>query len=129
MGFNRTILNDNFLSTEISKFGIYTIMYDEFNNTLNYPDEYILIQNYPNPFNPNTKIDFFIPKKNNININIYSIKGDKVKNLFTGDIKTGYHSINWDGKNDNGNELPSGVYFLKLNYDNKFISRKLIKIK
>ena len=127
--FNRTILDNNFLSTEISKFGIYTIMYDELNNTLNYPHEYMLIQNHPNPFNPNTKINFFIPKKNNININIYNIKGDKIKNLFNGDIEIGYHSINWDGKNDNGNELPSGVYFLKLNYDNKFITSKLVKMK
>ena len=127
--FNRTILDNNFLSTEISKFGIYTIMYDDLNNTLNYPHEYMLIQNHPNPFNPNTKINFFIPKKNNININIYNIKGDKIKNLFNGDIEIGYHSINWDGKNDNGNELPSGVYFLKLNYDNKFITSKLVKMK
>ena len=127
--FNHTILDNNFLSTEISKFGIYTIMYDEFNNTLNYPNEYMLIQNYPNPFNPNTKINFFIPEKNNIDINIYNIRGDKIKNLFNGDIETGYHSINWDGKNDNGNKLPSGVYFLKLNYDNKFITSKLVKMK
>ena len=89
----------------------------------------MLIQNYPNPFNPNTKINFFIPEKNNIVINIYNIKGDKIKNLFNGDIETGYHSINWDGKNDNGNKLPSGVYFLKLNYDNKFITSKLVKMK
>ena len=69
----------------------------------------ILAQNYPNPFNPMTNISFQISKLSDIEINIYNIKGQLIKNLFKGKKSSGYHTISW-----NAAGLPCGTYFIKL---------------
>ncbi len=78
-----------------------------------------LLGNYPNPFNPRTTIYFSITKNAKINLSIYNAKGQKVKSLITNEYKKGMHSIVWEGKNDFGKPVSSGIYFYVLNIDNE----------
>ncbi len=60
------------------------------------PADFVLEQNYPNPFNPNTTINFAIPKETQVNLSIYSILGEKVKELKNEVMKPGYYEVNFD---------------------------------
>ena len=85
-----------------------------------------LHSNYPNPFNPATTISFSLPKEEDIELTIYNIKGQKVKTLYSGIAEEGKHSIMWEGKDSNGKEVSSGLYFYKLETGKKEISRKML---
>ena len=125
-----TFIENGYLKTMIDKFGVYGIFFDENHNTNEKLPEYLILNpNYPNPFNPNTTINFFIPNDNLIDISIYNIKGEKVRTLSSGYINSGYHNIVWDGKSDFKSELPSGLYFINLQYNNNIETRKVVKIK
>jgi len=78
------------------------------------PKTYSLSQNYPNPFNPITEIRFSLPQPENVSLEIYNIKGQKVITLLEKEMQAGTHTINWDGKNYNGEEVASGVYFYRI---------------
>ena len=73
-----------------------------------------LFQNYPNPFNPYTTIKYIVPQSSFINLRVYDINGREIKNIYTGDQSTGEYELIWDGKDLNGNDVASGVYFIKL---------------
>lgn len=70
--------------------------------------------NYPNPFNPSTSIAFSLENNELVTIQIYNAKGQKVKTLLNENKNAGNHSITWNGSDDNGNTLSSGIYFIKL---------------
>ncbi len=95
----------------------------------------ILNQNYPNPFRPNsgrgtqTKISFNISGNSNVNLAVYNIKGEKIKTLVDKYLKKGKHTFNWNGKNEQGKEVSSGVYFYKLADDKSVKIRKMLIIK
>ncbi|MCD6176904.1 MAG: T9SS type A sorting domain-containing protein, partial [Candidatus Cloacimonetes bacterium] len=76
-----------------------------------------LIGNYPNPFNPTTNIKFSLKADSKVSLNIYNIRGQKVKILINENMQVGYHSIVWNGQDDSGKSLPSGVYFNYFNAD------------
>lgn len=88
-----------------------------------------LLQNYPNPFNPTTKIKFSIPKRTAVAVNIFDVKGSLVKKLFYGELESGIHEIVWDGKNNFGYKVASGVYFYQIKADgfNQVKKMQLIK--
>jgi len=89
-----------------------------------------LKQNYPNPFNPETRIDFALQKSSDkLELAIYNLKGQKVKNLYSGKTDKGSYSVIWDGKDDNNIDVATGVYFYKLTTDTKTISRKMVLLK
>jgi hypothetical protein len=77
--------------------------------------------NHPNPFNPSTEISFTLTTENveSVKIEIYNIKGQKVKQLFRGQLPTGKHSFVWNGKDENDKVVSSGVYLYELNINNK----------
>ena len=75
------------------------------------PAEFELHQNYPNPFNPGTRIQYTLKKRGHVTLHIYNIIGEKVKTLLDQDQPAGFHQINWDGKNDRGKSVSSGLYF------------------
>ena len=78
-----------------------------------------MLQSYPNPFNPETTISFSIPKTSKIELTVYNIKGQKIR-ILKNEIKSaGKHSVVWSGKDTNGNQVSSGVYFYKLNINGK----------
>jgi hypothetical protein len=88
------------------------------------PQELVLLQNYPNPFlseaksrfagNPETEIRFALPKASHVVLAIYDITGREIRKLAEAQFQAGYHGIRWDGKDKNGNPVPSGVYLYRL---------------
>ncbi len=91
--------------------------------------ETISISNYPNPFNPSTKIFFTTEHTENAEITIYNLKGQKVKTLIDEKLPAGNHQVVWDGKNENGKPVSSGIYFYKLKADKFEETRKMILMK
>lgn len=86
------------------------------NESLELTYDYVLKPSFPNPFNPSTTIQVELPTKNEfhkVSLEIFNIKGELVKNLFSGTLFSGKHNFVWNGKNNNGSELSSGIYFLK----------------
>ena len=88
-----------------------------------------LNQNYPNPFNPNTEISFNIMNDENVVLSIYNVKGQQVKTLVTDDLKAGNHKYLWNGQNDSGENVSSGMYFYKLDTSKKSITKKMLLMK
>ena len=88
-----------------------------------------LLRNYPNPFNPTTTIAFELEKSGKSSVNIYNMKGQKVKTLLNEELLEGKHFRLWDGKNDNGKRVASGMYFYKVALDGKQLTRKMILMK
>lgn len=78
------------------------------------PVSFNLMQNYPNPFNPSTTIEYSIPQASNVKITIYNILGDVVKVLFNSFREAGSYKAVWNGIDDNGKRVSSGVYFYEL---------------
>jgi len=88
------------------------------------PTEYNLSQNYPNPFNPTTQINFDLPKQSPVTLEIYDMLGQKVRTLLSGDMMDpGYYHVTWNGTNQYGNSVASGVYYCRIVAD-KFTSLK-----
>ena len=93
------------------------------------PNTTILNQNYPNPFNPTTTISFTIQKPGLIDLTVINLKGQKIRSLKNKILSAGKHYAVWDGKDDQGNEISSGVYFFKLNGDDVKLTRKCLLLK
>jgi predicted outer membrane repeat protein len=91
--------------------------------------EIFLHQNYPNPFNPTTTINYSLKENSKVSLNIYNIKGQKVKTLVNELLLSGKHSIIWNGRDSNGNRVGSGIYFYKLKTDNFEKTRKMILLR
>ncbi len=89
----------------------------------------VLKQNYPNPFNPSTTISFILPNDGQVELNIYNVKGQKVRSFGKEHMIQGLHSVVWNGKNDNSQAVSSGVYFCKLTSGNKTQIKKMIMMK
>jgi hypothetical protein len=77
------------------------------------------LKNYPNPFNPSTTISFSLKEESHVLLEVYNVKGQQVKQLINKYYSFGSHSINWDGDNDSGNLVSSGIYYLNLSINNK----------
>ena len=105
----------------------------------NIPEEplHINITNYPNPFNPTTTISFSVTQNamsgsdgsSFVNLEIYNLKGQKVKTLIQGEISEGLQQVIWDGKDENDNPLSSGIYLYRLKTGKQEISRKMLLLK
>lgn len=78
------------------------------------PTEYKLSQNYPNPFNPETTIEYALPKTAFVTLKIYDMLGQEVRTLVNEFQQTGVKSVNWDGKNDDRQLVPSGIYIYQI---------------
>lgn len=92
-----------------------TTAIDEFNGL---PTEYKLNQNYPNPFNPSTTVKYELPKDSKVSLVIYNLKGQKVTTLANDFQTAGYHQTIWNGTNEMGQKVSSGVYFLRMQTEN-----------
>ncbi len=75
---------------------------------------FTLMQNYPNPFNPRTKIGYYLFEESGVELSIYNALGQKVKTLISQHQTPGGKEVFWDGKDDKGNEVSSGIYFYRL---------------
>ena len=88
------------------------------------PTEWNLYQNYPNPFNMTTRFEYSIPKAGDVKIVIYNIKGEVVRNLLEIYLEPGHHFIEWDGCDNNGILVGTGIYFYQLKVKGKFSNTK-----
>jgi len=78
-----------------------------------------LEQNYPNPFNPTTTISYNISKDSNVKLTVYDIMGKEVRSLVNTNKNVGKYNVVWNGKNNSGVNVPTGIYFYKLQSNNK----------
>jgi len=83
-----------------------------------------LEHNYPNPFNPSTKINFTIPENGFVTLKVYNTIGSEVKTLINGNMNSGAHQITFDASN-----LPSGVYFYTLTFNNSIQTKRMLLLK
>ena len=93
------------------------------------PEEFGIGQNYPNPFNLTTSITFYLPSQSDVELFIYNILGEKVKSLAKGTFEPGSHTITWDGTNESGNVVASGIYFYKLTAGENTITKRMSLLK
>ncbi len=93
------------------------------------PLGYSLEQNFPNPFNPSTTIEYSLAHSAHVEIEIFNVLGQKAKTLFVGDEKIGAYSAVWDGTNDYGSKVSSGVYFYRIRTEEFTAAKKMILIK
>ena len=85
--------------------------------------------NFPNPFNPSTTIKYSLAKTAHATIEIFNIKGQVVKTLVDGERSAGNHEARWNGLDDNGRKVSSGIYLIRLKHDGKTASRKMMLMK
>ncbi len=93
------------------------------------PTDFSLEQNYPNPFNPTTTINFVLGSDQIISLDVYNLQGQKVKTLAEGLLPAHRYSIQWNGRNEAGIKVPSGVYIYSLRNGNQMLSKKMILVK
>ena len=93
------------------------------------PDDFVLHQAYPNPFNPMTTIRYDLPEPSDVILRIYSIRGILVRLLHNGYRPAGYHAVVWDGRDEYGQRVPSGVYFSMLTAGARSHTRKMLLVK
>lgn len=93
------------------------------------PEKFALDQNCPNPFNPTTRITFALPVQSTVRLIIYDLLGRRVRELWAEELPAGYHAITWDGTNDKGRAVSSGVYLYRLVAGDFDHSRKMIMLK
>jgi hypothetical protein len=90
----------------------------------------VLRGSYPNPFNPSTTIEYSLASKTTVSLIIYDAAGRRVKTLISGVMtEAGVHKVNWDGTNDNGTRLASGVYFASLAVEGRLSAKKLVLLR
>ena len=99
------------------------------NENKNIPRDFAIVSISPNPFNPSTTISFSIPNAGRAQLSVYSITGQKVRTLLSGPMTTGMHSAVWDGKNDAGKAVSSGIYIAHIQSGKTVSSHKMLLMK
>lgn len=95
----------------------------------NLPTVFALEQNYPNPFNPETVIRYQLPQTEDVKISVYNLLGQTVRTLVNGQINAGYHTTRWDGRNQRGEQVTSGMYLYRIEAGSFTSVRKMILLK
>jgi predicted RNA methylase len=116
---NRVYWYENLIATGIEYAG----------NISSIPDQLALYQNFPNPFNPSTKIEYSVPQNTHVEIVIYNVIGQVIKTLVNENINAGIHSVFWDGRNNSGDLVNSGLYFYQIISEDNSKSRKMLLLK
>jgi hypothetical protein len=93
------------------------------------PRNYSLGANYPNPFNPSTTIAFSLPEPQIVQLVIFGVDGKKVRSLVSGPQQPGFHQVRWDGQDDQGRQVSSGVYFCRIEAGKFVETRKMVLTK
>jgi hypothetical protein len=125
-----SFLDENSICAKVTKLGVYRLVYDANQEHITgIPKTYQLSQNYPNPFNPETMIRYDLPDPGYVNITVYNILGQKVKTLVEEYQEAGHKSVNWDGKDGEGREVASGIYFYKIKATGFEKTKKMVLLK
>ncbi|MBN2543612.1 T9SS type A sorting domain-containing protein [bacterium] len=93
------------------------------------PVKFALHQNMPNPFNANTTIKYDIPAESHVSLKVYNILGSEIRSLVDKDCEAGFYQIMWDGKDDHGTSVGSGIYFYEVRTEKFLDKKKMIIIK
>lgn len=93
------------------------------------PGGFTLEQNYPNPFNPETAIRFALPQPDRVSLTVYNLLGEKIRILVNSQLSAGVHQMAWDGRDEAGREVSSGVYFYRLETDGYSKSLKMLLLR
>jgi len=101
----------------------------EVDATFSIPSGFSLSQNYPNPFNPETQIRFQLPTATHVVMRIYNVRGQEIRRLVDRTYAEGTHTVRWDGKNDHGSPVSSGIYFYQLQAGEFFEVKKMNLLK
>ncbi len=122
-------VNQNTIFSDIMNwFGVPTSL--EYSDSHLLPNDYVLMQNFPNPFNPSTTIRFYFPSPNaNAKLEIYNNLGESIKNVPLTNKNIGWNDFIWDGKNNFGVPVASGIYYYSLKIQNRKLIKKMILLK
>ncbi|MAX09864.1 MAG: hypothetical protein CMG13_03250, partial [Candidatus Marinimicrobia bacterium] len=121
-------ISGEFISSDIMDLGSYGLFYvEDYQDVV--PDSFDLMSCYPNPFNPNINIDFNVPYQTNVNLSIYDVNGNKIKTLIDDELGQGKFSFTWDGFNNYGYLVSSGIYLIVLKVDNSTTINKVTMLK
>ena len=82
--------------------------------------------NYPNPFNPETTISFTVPQNGQTSVKVYNLKGQEVRSLLNKEMTAGSSSIVWNGTDNSGDNVASGLYFVRVQNNGKAVTRKML---
>ena len=93
------------------------------------PHDFVLQQNYPNPFNPETIIEFKVPELGPVVLSIFNTLGQKIRTLVNDHRAPGTYQVFWDGRDDHGNYVATGMYLYQLRGENALITKKMFLIK
>ena len=93
------------------------------------PTTFGLSQNYPNPFNPSTSINFAVSQQSFVSLKVFNLLGQEVSTLVSETKGVGLYDIEWNGKDDNGIDVPSGMYLYKMIAGTFVETRKLMLLK
>jgi hypothetical protein len=99
------------------------------NDLLPPEDSGIQIRNYPNPFNPDTHISFQLPKEGRVSLTVFDARGKLVRTLADKSFPKGSHTVLWNGSDEQGREISSGVYYYRLIHQNEEITGKMLLLK
>ncbi|MBN1755385.1 T9SS type A sorting domain-containing protein [bacterium] len=98
-------------------------------DNMKYVNNYSLFPNFPNPFNDRTDVHFYLPEQTQVRLEVLNSSGQRVNSLCESSLAAGIHRYPWDGKDNDGEFLPSGVYFIKLITPDKAFSKKALLIR
>ncbi|MCK4223612.1 MAG: T9SS type A sorting domain-containing protein [candidate division Zixibacteria bacterium] len=98
-------------------------------STPNLPMNLSLSQNYPNPFNPDCEIRYALPKDAEVTLSVYNVLGQKIKTLVDEFQAAGHKTVHWDGTDEDGNKVASGIYFYRIKAGDFTEAKKMILMK
>ncbi len=115
------------VTAKMSKTGRIALFYNPEHEFL--PRSIELAQNYPNPFNPTTTIRFGLPEEGKVKLVVYNVLGQKVKELLNESRGAGYHTVMWNGRNETGEQVSSGLYIYRIETAKGVQAKKMLLVK
>jgi hypothetical protein len=136
-GFSFMYVRNDATGAPIDRFHIAADVFDWFQNPINIdvtptdapPKFTTLTQNFPNPFNPSTTIKFDLKEKGLVTLKVYNVAGQLVRTLVNGVRDANSYTVSWDGKNDRGGAVASGIYFYKMETKNFSQTKKMVMLR
>jgi len=130
--------SQNPVNPSASDFEFADIMVDEksavitavaINDQKELPIEWVLTQNYPNPFNPETVISYHVPQSSHVVIEVFNLLGQRLQKLVDEKKAVGIYKVTWDGRDESGNSVGSGIYIYKMQADGFVAIKKMALVR